>query len=214
MNDYGWIADATTPRRVWQMDSMRPSTPGGAQKNRLTDRVVHLDRGSYLVYYVSDGSHSYDEWNAAQPMDPDRWGISVYAANEADRSAVTAFEEKIDASVLAEIVRVRDDRHERTRFTLDKDSDIRIYALGESSGHEMVDYAWIEDVDSGRTVWRMRYDDTENAGGAAKNRQVTEIQHLRAGTYVVIDHRWLTRRCGTRARRCAPAPPARDGRNR
>jgi len=62
-----------------------------AQKESADGRVVHLDRGSYLVYYVSDGSHSYDEWNAAQPMDPDHWGISLYAANEADRSAVAAY---------------------------------------------------------------------------------------------------------------------------
>jgi len=43
----------------------------------------------------------------------------------------------------------------------------------------------IEDVIAAARLWRMRYDDTENAGGAAKNRQVTEMLRLRAGTYVV-----------------------------
>src|SRR5262249_29206950 len=71
------------------------------------------------------------------------------------------------------------------RFRLDRDTDIRIYALGESSGRNMVDYGWIEDAKSGRTVWEMTYRTTEPAGGAAENRKVHGTTRLPAGGYIL-----------------------------
>ena len=50
------------------VDNTEPA--GGADKNRLFDGTLHLAPGSYLVYYRSDGSHSYDDWNAAPPPPP------------------------------------------------------------------------------------------------------------------------------------------------
>ena len=34
---------------------------GGDAKNRLVDRVVHLEAGDYTVYFVTDDSHSATE---------------------------------------------------------------------------------------------------------------------------------------------------------
>jgi hypothetical protein len=44
---------------------------------------------------------------------------------------------------------------------------VRIYALGESSGRDLADYGWIEDVKTGKRVWEMTYRTTEPAGGAS-----------------------------------------------
>ena len=76
-----------------------------------------------------------------------------------DRSAVEAYDDKRDPSILADLTQIRDDDQAQKTFSLDRESDIRIYALGEGTGGEMVDYGWIEDAASGRRVWEMTYRD-------------------------------------------------------
>ena len=51
---------------------------GGATKNRRFDGVIRLPAGSYVLRYETDGSHSFGDWNAAPPDDPESWGITVY----------------------------------------------------------------------------------------------------------------------------------------
>jgi hypothetical protein len=96
MFDYGWITRADTRERVWTMDYDRTEHAGGDAKNRLVDTTLHLDRGSYVVHYVSDDSHSYrDEWNASAPLEGSRWGITLLAASGTlDRGAIGASEGK------------------------------------------------------------------------------------------------------------------------
>jgi hypothetical protein len=50
---------------------------GGAKKNRVFNDTVHLDKGDYIVYYETDGSHSYEEWNSSPPTDPAAWGVTI-----------------------------------------------------------------------------------------------------------------------------------------
>src|SRR4029077_1011548 len=67
MVDYGWITDAATRQTVWDMRTADTESAGGDAKTRLFDRVIHLEKGDYVVHYVSDDSHAYGEWNAAAP---------------------------------------------------------------------------------------------------------------------------------------------------
>jgi hypothetical protein len=60
---------------------------------------------------------------------------------------------------------------------------VRIVAVGEGVQPEMVDYGWIEDVRSGRTVWEMTWRNTHHAGGAHKNRMFNDVIRLEAGEY-------------------------------
>jgi hypothetical protein len=186
MFDYGWITSANGHRRVWDMRYDDTESAGGAEKNRLIDRVVHFDKGDYTVYYATDGSHSAEKWNAAAPADAGHWGITLLTAEPSlDRNAVTSHAETPDPSVLAQLVRVRDDEQVRKAFTLSRDSDVRLYALGEGVGGEMVDYGWIEEARTGRTLWEMTYRTTQPAGGAAKNRRFEGTIKLPAGEYVL-----------------------------
>ena len=89
-------------------------------------------------------------------------------------------------NILIQIDRVGDDENREKEFKLDHDTDVRIYALGEGDRDEMYDYAWIEDFNTGRTVWRMRYRDTRSAGGASKNRLFDGTIRLKSGTYAVF----------------------------
>jgi len=186
MFDYGWITSADSRKRVWTMEYDATEAAGGDRKNRIVDTTLHLDKGNYVVHYLSDDSHSAQEWNATAPPDGRRWGITVLAANGAvDRTAVVPYDEKRDPAIVAELTGIRDDEQVRKTFSLERDTDVRIYALGEGSGEDMVDFGWIEDAKSGRRVWEMTYPVTEHAGGAKKNRRFDGVIRLPAGDYVL-----------------------------
>ena len=186
MFDYGWITSADTRKRVWTMEYDATEAAGGDRKNRLADTTLHLDQGNYVVHYLSDDSHSAAEWNAAAPPDGRRWGITVLAAKgPLDRAAVVPYDEKRNPAIVAELTGIRDDEQVRKAFSLDRDTEVRIYAVGEGTGGDMVDFGWIEDAKSGRRVWEMTYRATEHAGGAKKNRRFDGVIRLPAGDYVL-----------------------------
>ena len=81
MFDYGWITSAGSRKRVWEMRYGDTEGAGGDPKNRLVDTTIRLDKGSYVVHYISDDSHSAEEWNASAPADGRRWGITLLAAH-------------------------------------------------------------------------------------------------------------------------------------
>jgi hypothetical protein len=186
MADYGWIVEAKTQKKVWEMRYYDTEHAGGANKNRMQDEIVQLEPGSYMAYFVTDDSHAYHEWNSSPPYDPEHWGLTIVAAEaNFSRSDVAAYEPSADPSILASIVGVRDNADKRVSFSLKKDTEVRIYALGEGRDGDMFDYGWIENAETGRVVWEMGYRMTEHAGGASKNRMFNGTILLRAGNYVV-----------------------------
>jgi hypothetical protein len=186
MFDYAWITAADTRKRVWEMRYDDTEHAGGDPKNRLSDTTIRLDKGNYVVHYISDDSHSADEWNASSPSDGKHWGVTLLAASGTlDRSTVAAYDPKKDPNVLAEITGVRDDDRIERKFRLDRQAEIRVYALGEGTGREMHDYGWIEDAKTGKTVWEMTYRLTDHAGGATKNRRFDGTVTLPAGDYIL-----------------------------
>jgi hypothetical protein len=188
MFDYGWIIDLQTGEKIWEMTYNRTRNAGGADKNRLVDEVITLAEGSYMVYYVTDGSHSYRNWNSAPPYNPTNWGITIYPADpKINLKNIEKLEKELLAeNIISQIIRVRDGRLYRERFELDKKTSIRIYAIGEGDWDEMYDHGWIEDSRNGKKVWEMTYDETRWAGGAKKNRKVDEVIQLPAGRYLLF----------------------------
>jgi hypothetical protein len=185
MHDYGWIIDAETRERVWEMDYRDTEHAGGGEKNRLFEGTVRLAAGSYVAYYVTDDSHGYDDWNSGAPFDREAWGLTVVPVRAGDRGAVLPYEESADPSILAQLTGVRDGDYRQDTFTLDRDAQVRIYALGEGTGGDMYDYGWIKDNRTGQVIWEMSYRMTEHAGGADKNRLVNTVLPLKAGEYTV-----------------------------
>jgi len=186
MFDYGWITEAETGKTVWKMSYKKTKHAGGAGKNRLVDEIIELPAGRYVVHYQSDDSHCYDDWNMRRPQNAEMWGITIYPVSKSARLA-RAIPNKTDEDlqVLARLTRIGDDEHVRKRFTLNKKTRIRIYCIGEGDWDEMYDYGWIENVKTGRRVWKMRYSKTRHAGGAKKNRLADTIITLKPGTYEV-----------------------------
>ena len=186
MVDFGWILNANSREKVWKMRLHDTDHAGGAEKNRKISEVITLDKGDYIVYYTTDDSHSYNDWNSTQPHEPKMWGITLWATKDSDVSKIESFNpsEFRSKNSLAEILMVRDDEYIRESFTLDRDGDVRILALGEGSSGDMYDYGYIRD-ETGRTIWEMDYYDSDHAGGARKNREFNEKISLRKGTYSV-----------------------------
>ncbi len=185
MVDYGWIIDAETKEIVWEMKKNETEHAGGAEKNRMIDDQFLIEKGDYIVYYSTDDSHAYHDWNDSKPYEPDRWGITIWTVNEKDKTNLETFdpEDYKSENIICEIVRVRDNKHITKTFTLKKDSNIRIFALGEGSGRYLSDYGWIDNAKTGRNVWEMTYRKTEHAGGAKKNRMFNGVIFLKAGRY-------------------------------
>jgi hypothetical protein len=185
MFDYGWIVNAKTRKRIWEMDYHKTEHAGGASKNRLVDEALALEAGSYIVYFITDDSHSFLDWNSSQPFDGEHWGITISGDADFDANAVAAYEENSDKSIIARLTNISDDDRRRQNFKLAKNAEVRIYAIGEGRDGDMFDYGWIEDARTGKLVWEMTYRMTEHAGGAQKNRIFDRTISLPAGEYTL-----------------------------
>jgi len=77
MYDYGWIENEDTDETVWEMTYRSTRHAGGADKNRLAVTNIVLEKGHYTAHFVTDDSHSFAEFNAAPPDDPEQWGMMI-----------------------------------------------------------------------------------------------------------------------------------------
>lgn len=185
--DYGWILDAKTRERVWSMEEEHLRWAGGADKNKMAVRTIRLPKGDYVLYYVTDDSHSYDDWNSAPPYNPEAYGIRVATVDKADVAACSPYKESSSQLALLSITRAGDNFLEVKPFRVKQPCDVRVYALGEYSedSDEFADYAWIEREGDTRPYWLMQKHNTEPAGGASKNRLSDQIISLPKGDYVL-----------------------------
>nr|MBN2276828.1 hypothetical protein [candidate division Zixibacteria bacterium] len=184
--DYGWIINADTREKIWQMDKWNTSWAGGGRKNRAFIGQIDLPEGNYVASFVTDDSHSFGKWNVMPPYDPLHYGMVIYPANEGDLKSAADYVDNYSEPIIVQIARVRNDEYAYKGFTLKKESRLHIVALGEyGSLEEFVDYGWIENVDDNEVVWKMTGDNTEHAGGASKNRRFDGIITLEPGNYMV-----------------------------
>jgi len=185
--DYGWIVNAETRKRVWSMTEAVSDPAGGAEKNKLVVDRLNLPKGDYVVYYVTDDSHTYDEWNAVPPYNPQAYGIRVTALRKDDLKYVKPYQDTYSQAALIAIVRAGNDFFETIPFHVAKDCDVRVYAIGEygEGSDAFADYGWIERVGNSDLYWEMTERNTQHAGGASKNRAFDDVVHLTTGDYVL-----------------------------
>jgi hypothetical protein len=185
--DFGWIVSVPDRERVWEMTERNTSPAGGAKKNVVFNSAVELAKGEYVLYYVTDGSHSAADWNEEPPYDPLNWGVTVRIDDEKERKNFKSYEYDEDKNVIVALTKVRDNEYRSEGFTLKEPMKVRVYALGERNNNRrsMADYGLILDAKSRSKVWTMDVDRTEYAGGAAKNRYIDEVVMLPKGSYLV-----------------------------
>ena len=99
-----WSTTAGSPtrpptRRCGRCATPTPSHAGGAAKNRLVDRTIRLDKGDYVVHYVTDDSHSCDVCNASRRPTRSAGASRCWPrSGTLERSAVSEYAEKPDPS--------------------------------------------------------------------------------------------------------------------
>jgi hypothetical protein len=86
---------------------------------------------------------------------------------------------------IATIESVVDDQYTILEFVLREDAAIRVHAAGESDfyNYQLFDFGGIEDVSTGRLIWSMSVEQSQDAGGDPRNRKVDESVELQKGTY-------------------------------
>lgn len=189
MYDYGWIVDGSTRETVWEMEYRDTKRAGGAEKNRMIDEEIMLPEGDYMVYFVTDGSHSYDDWNRFPPHDLRHWGITIWGIDKGfERDIVVkSYEPEVNQRIIVDITRVGNDRFEKEGFTLKEPARVRVLCLGENASRDrFVDYGWILDADTREPVWTMTPRNTKHAGGGRKNRMFDGVITLEPGNYEVF----------------------------
>lgn len=78
--DRGWLEDAKSGEKVWQMRYRDSMPAGGASKNRIVRADVTLPAGEYVLHYRSDDSHAFGDWNSAPPLQSHLWGVTLIEA--------------------------------------------------------------------------------------------------------------------------------------
>ena len=186
--DVGWILDAKTRERVWELAPDNFVHGGGSFKNKVARRTLNLPAGDYVASYSTDGSHSAAEWNAPPPDDPQAWGLVLWAPDAASARRIRPYEDAADAaSAVVSLIRQRNGAYAAQGFTLKEQRKLHVYAVGEYDDrlHQFVDRGWIERFGAPELVWEMTHENTRHAGGARINRAADESIDLPAGEYVV-----------------------------
>lgn len=88
-----------------------------------------------------------------------------------------------DQPIIAEIRNVGDEEYRVVEFTLERNTPVRIYGIGEGEHSGMYDFGGIEDTQTRKLVWLMGNEGTVHAGGRISNRLVSKVISLPQGTY-------------------------------
>ncbi|HKQ60644.1 MAG TPA: hypothetical protein VJS92_05115 [Candidatus Polarisedimenticolaceae bacterium] len=183
--DFGWLIDAETRVVLWRSAAAPYRHAGGGRKNRRIDDVVRLQPGRYELYFGTDGSHAYPNFNTTPPLDPYNWGVSVLVESGGS-GAVEAFDIPRERPPAIDLRRAGDDVRSERAFRLARDGSLLVQALGECPiGQRCTDRAWIVEAGSQRELWRMDRDNTLDAGGSDKNRMFDGLVKLPRGSYVL-----------------------------
>lgn len=194
MFDYSWIV-GTGDREVWKMTADQTKHAGGSSKNRRAETVLDLDANvAYTVYYKTDGSHSYPDWNEDPPLHPNQWGVTIFALDpdfipRVDPPSVSSHPATkpgfahSSETPLVSMQSIGNDMKVSRQFTLEENSNVHVYALGEMTRDGRYDWGWIVSLETGAVVWEMRRENSISAGGTSKNRLVDVIIELPAGRY-------------------------------
>jgi hypothetical protein len=198
-----WILDARTRAVVWDLRSV--DTRRESNGLRRFSGTVRLPAGTYEAHYASYPASSFS-FNGDINLSLEdivrlgrrakyggpyvekglykEFGVTIDGAGRrATQEDIQVAHAAFTASAIATVV---PDRNESARqgFEITRPTDVEIYAIGEMTTDGEFDYGWILNADTHQRVWGMSYQDTDPAGGAAKNRMAHETVRLKPGRYV------------------------------
>ncbi len=179
--DYGWIENAVTNTRTWEMTRGNSRPAGGWHVNRQFDETIHVDPGIYRAVFETDALQSFGDWVANPPYDPAAWGISLFTPRT---EAVREFDPWTMRTPIVQIMEVGDDERRSAQFRVTEPVHLAAYAVGEMSSRGRYDYARIRNNETQETVWEMEHDRSAPAGGHNNRRELAFLE-MSEGTYTV-----------------------------
>ena len=183
--DYGWIENAATGERIWEMtrDNTRPA--GGVEENRMVRETLRLMPGIYQAAYTTDPGHAFDAWRANPPWDPRGWGLTLTLTDPLQSAYVSPFDPWKERAPLVRLDRVGSDAHHTVQFKVEEPLQVMVHSVGEIVGSDRYDYGWLENDRTEEKVWEMSAKASHHAGGARKNQAETAFLNLTPGTYTL-----------------------------
>jgi len=183
--DYAWIEDADTGARIWAMTRDNTEPAGGLASNRQFRGTLTLRPGAYRAVAKTNRRHAFRSWDANPPYNPAAWGLTLYTT---DADAIADFDPWHSRDPIVSFTRVPDSAERDQRFEVEQPIRVVIYAVGEMTGRNSIyDYGELlkEETDRKRSVWKMSWGKTVEAGGDRKNRLEVAFLRLEPGVYTL-----------------------------
>ncbi|MCD4795414.1 MAG: SpoIIE family protein phosphatase [Bacteroidales bacterium] len=80
MFDYGMLLKGEDT--IWKMNYNNTRYAGGALKNRIEIKILNFKKGNYNLRYISDDSHSFNNWNEPKPTLGNFYGVRIFESPE------------------------------------------------------------------------------------------------------------------------------------
>ena len=209
---YAWILDAQTRKLVWRMTISNTEGDWWDKFNRVFKNKVELPKGEYELYFAAiepsylafeDGFLSFgklmekmmgsDKWWEDHSA---KWKVTVRNVDEIfDKSAVLKYQNAVKNQAIVDMTGISDSQYLSVGFRLKKQTNLKLYCIGEGFKNEEYDYGWIIDASTRKKVWELKTRQTEHAGGAEKNRLIEEEIRLGPGDFIAYyktddSHSW------------------------
>ncbi len=167
---------------VWSLDDAETTASGGSRVNRYLSTTIELERGVY-EFTFAPGLHHNGVWTETPPSLPYDWDFTLSSAAS---GRIRPLDPWKLAQPLIDQLGLGDSEMRQSRLTIEDSLDVIVFALGEmSSPSDRYDWGWIENEETGETVWQMEYEETSQGGGNRQNRSAKAILTLAPGTYLV-----------------------------
>ncbi len=180
--DYGWIENAFTNERIWEMTLENTRHAGGWSVNRLFHDTLSVQDGIYRAVYQTDPRQNWDDWVGNPPYDPAAWGMTLSADPVA---AVSPFAPLTSRHPLVELTRVGNDERRLAQFRVNQPVQLAAYAVGEIGESGRYDWAWLRNNDSQERVWEMTWTHSRRSGDDNTNRAELAFFQLEPATYTL-----------------------------
>ncbi|MFQ5571875.1 MAG: hypothetical protein ACE5G0_19525 [Rhodothermales bacterium] len=183
--DQYWIENAGTGEHVWEMKQENTKPAGGLATNRRFRGELTLAPGAYRVAAQTNRDHAFYDWEGNPPYDPSAWGLTLYAE---DPYAITAFDPWTSRQPLVSLTRVPDDTKLSRRFEVQQPIQVVLYSVGEMTDRNSIyDFGELfkEETNRKRSIWKMKWNASQQAGGGDKNRLEVAFIRLEPGVYTL-----------------------------
>ncbi len=193
MAAYPWIIDRVSRETIWQLTA---TDDEHAQTLIEVTDTLTLPAGTYDVFFTTYGRTKSSrrrqlvghrgQWTS----DKDNWKMVIQGIDDAENHI------SVDGDVEWEAIEPTHENaiwtshtvggraREDNIFLVSKPTTISIYSAGELC-ESTCDYAYVKDIESDATVWRMTEENSKSAGGSKANRIFEGDVTLQPGTYEI-----------------------------